>query len=842
MHIDRTTKALIAGLMLALLGSGVALVPRLRGADASLTPTSEVGDGAASPLRIELDASLEPPDPIEGVHDGDQARPLGRLVNDDGVTSDIVRDELVISGATDEQLAALLARFPGEVVDSGEGEHLVRLSASADKPDAAAIAAGLSSVEPHHGRLGVSDEATLYLLGVAAIATNELGLDVAPNPISGVTSIADGEVAESDDLSNPFGWSWFSATRPQGVGIGEAWQLLQSQGKLSLRVKAMVHDGGFVHTFDHDVDTARIRKADWGDKGRWCGRGDGAGCDYHGTDTSLTMAALVDNGYGVAGPAGPVAEMVLTAAYSDRWKSLRKLEEVVTEERPRVINMSYSSNTTVFRNATEQTADKRYERMATNALLVAAAGNDGRNVDTQTCVAGNCGENVLILPCESRHVLCVGGLSRDSTARAGDSNYGEFDNPRSVEIWGPMCTRSINDANAMALDFTTRRVCGTSFASPIVAGVAALVLAANPGLSPAGLREVLARTAHEGVQGTWISSSMRRINALGAVSAALGVKVEAPTVEIIAPTAGAKLTVASTPQLRGKATDFAGAELPIAWTSSLDGDLSDGPVGGIVPVDKLSAGRHVITATAVDSLGAEGKATVTVDVVDAEPKLKVLSPAAGRVYLASQSVELSGSALDPDTWTQVPADELRWQVKRSGGGAAVFVATGPKAMVSGGKLADGRYEVVFSTTSGATAGVVEFSVKAPVPGDEPPTARILAPTGSPYVVYGTEQGGFAKVQLRGRGDDAKDGSLSGTRMRWTAVSADTAKVLCAGSGVPGTGQAGGLAGTGSCATVNVELPALLGEASPWRIELEVFDSAGQPDLDSVDIEVRNAVG
>lgn len=68
----------------------------------------------------------------------------------------------------------------------------------------------------------------------------------------------------------------------------------------------------------------------------------------------------------------------------------------------------------------------------TGALVVTAAGDNGRSVDGDT----------LWVPCESTHVLCVGG-AHGGAARTAGSNYGAGDSSTSVEIYGPMCVRTV---------------------------------------------------------------------------------------------------------------------------------------------------------------------------------------------------------------------------------------------------------------------------------------------------------------------------------------------------------------------------------------------------------------
>ncbi|HEX5059015.1 MAG TPA: M20/M25/M40 family metallo-hydrolase [Kofleriaceae bacterium] len=86
----------------------------------------------------------------------------------------------------------------------------------------------------------------------------------------------------------------------------------------------------------------------------------------------------------------------------------------------------------------------------------------------------------------------------------------------------------------------------------------------------------------------------------------------APVVSITAPGAGETLTGSTPIELDATAMDDEDGELSasIEWTSSLDGALGS----GASLKAKLSAGVHTITATAKDSAGATGEATMSLTI------------------------------------------------------------------------------------------------------------------------------------------------------------------------------------------------------------------------------------
>ena len=105
------------------------------------------------------------------------------------------------------------------------------------------------------------------------------------------------------------------------------------------------------------------------------------------------------------------------------------------------------------------------------ALVVAAAGNDGANNDV-----------LPTYPAAYHRVLSVGATERDSRKRAGFSRYGKM-----VNVFAPgvdLITTSPDNQYSFS-------IFGTSYSSPLVSGVAALIKTRFPEISPDALREQL---------------------------------------------------------------------------------------------------------------------------------------------------------------------------------------------------------------------------------------------------------------------------------------------------------------------------------------------------------------
>jgi thermitase len=217
----------------------------------------------------------------------------------------------------------------------------------------------------------------------------------------------------------------------------------------------------------------------------------------HGSHVSGIVAAVKDNGDGIAGIA-PDAKLlearVLDANGEGTWSAIADGFAYAGDHGARVVNASLGGY--VFSNAI-------YEAIAShpNTLYVVAAGNDASNDDTSPTY-----------PCslDLANVLCV-GASDESDQLAYFSNFGK----QSVDLFAP----GVNILSTwLGTDYAWAS--GTSMASPEVAATAALVLARNPTLTTAQLKRLLIDTADPLPWAVTKSVNGGRLNALSAVRAA----------------------------------------------------------------------------------------------------------------------------------------------------------------------------------------------------------------------------------------------------------------------------------------------------------------------------------
>jgi subtilisin family serine protease len=257
--------------------------------------------------------------------------------------------------------------------------------------------------------------------------------------------------------------------------------------------------------------------------------------DYqgHGTFVASLAAGSPSNGDGIAGFGGGTRLLVVQAAGRDG--TISDVDEsaaivYAVDHGAKIINMSFGGPVS---SVTEQSAVAY--AAAHDVLLVAAAGNSGQSGNVPNYPAA------LLQPVGSNGqggfglAVAATGLGG---SRAGFSNYGSY-----ISLAAPGenvlgAVSSISDptdwprqplpgSSAGLYGYAS----GTSFASPEVAGAAALVWAANPALRATDVADILKRSATG--DGAWNDDTgYGNLDVAAAVARAQGTTVVVPTVEL----------------------------------------------------------------------------------------------------------------------------------------------------------------------------------------------------------------------------------------------------------------------------------------------------------------------
>ena len=207
----------------------------------------------------------------------------------------------------------------------------------------------------------------------------------------------------------------------------------------------------------------------------------------HGTHCSCIIGASRNNGQGIDGIADNVIIMpvraVNTLHYGDEMdKDIALAIRYAVDNGARIISMSFGKDLSPHKQWVDDAIKYADQK---GVLLVHAAGNDGRNIDTS---ANFPNPTYLDGSGRAKNFINVGSMSADTGLRltASSSNYGQ----KNVDLFAQgVGIYSCLPGNQY--DFKS----GTSMAAPEVSGVAALLLEYYPKLTAYQLKDILLRSA-----------------------------------------------------------------------------------------------------------------------------------------------------------------------------------------------------------------------------------------------------------------------------------------------------------------------------------------------------------
>jgi serine protease len=369
---------------------------------------------------------------------------------------------------------------------------------------------------------------------------------------------------------------------------------------------------------------------------------------WHGTQVAGLIGAATDNGLGVAGVGRrvmvlPVRVLGRCGGYDSdiiaamRWSAGLTAEvgfgapvTVVNNHPARVINLSLGSMDTCSASYRETIAELN---TAGVAVVVAAGNQNGLAVNT---------------PANCPGAIAVAGLRHTGT-KVGYSSLGpevSIAAPAGncVNLAGtclyPLVTTtnsgtSIAAANIYS-DGSTPSL-GTSFSAPLVAGTVALMLSANPRLSPAQVKTALQATARPfpstgaapGIEACHAADGADQLECYcntgtcgaGMLSASLAVtKALEPAVAIssaiLTPTVGATITLDGS----ASAASLGRALVSYAWsiTGGTQSAQISGPANGpTLTLATVATGDVAVRLVVTDNLGGTSTGTVTLSVLAA---------------------------------------------------------------------------------------------------------------------------------------------------------------------------------------------------------------------------------
>ena len=419
--------------------------------------------------------------------------------------------------------------------------------------------------------------------------------------------------------------------------------------------------GGY-NAYDNNTDTSDV-----------CG---------HGTAVAGSAAARTDNGTGVAAVAGQAKIMPIRIAFYDSaaggcYAYSSTIASGITwaaDHGARVANVSYGplAGDPTIQNASQYMKNK-------GGLVFISAGNNGIN------------ENLT--PTTS---LIAVSATDSNDAFASWSSYGNF-----VSVSAPGAGIWTTSRGGIYQAWQ-----GTSFAAPVAAGVAALMMSAAPSLSSSQIEQALfASSVDLGAAGRDPQFGYGRVDAYAGVKAALAkvgtADTQAPTAAITSPSNS--VSVSGLVTVNVNAADNVGVDrVELKANGTVVGTDSSSPYSFSWNSANAANGIVNLVATAYDAAGnATASAPVAVNVANTVPPVtndttppvvRIDNPVAGAV---SGNVTVSVSATDNSGASGISeslyidnalvasgkggALAYTWRTKRAGSGNHVLKAVAKDA-------------------------------------------------------------------------------------------------------------------------------------------------------------------
>ncbi|MCW5601955.1 S8 family serine peptidase [Nitrosomonas sp.] len=362
----------------------------------------------------------------------------------------------------------------------------------------------------------------------------------------------------------------------------------------------------------------------------WDNNSDTTDLTGHGTRVAGAAAASSNNGMGIAGVAGNskimpvrITEPTVGGAYES---TITQGLIYAADHGARVANVS-------FRNVMGSSAKREAAQYMKNknGLVIVSAGNDGADMgymDTTTMI--------------------VVSATDQNDLKTIFSNYGSY-----VDLAAPG-----KDILTTDMDGSYSSRSGTSYSSPITAGITALMMAANPNLSNLDIEALLFSTAVDlGDPGKDVYYGRGRVDAAMAVQAALTalprMDTESPTVSITEPLGGA--TVAGLVPVDIEAADNVGVvRAEISVNNTVVAVDTSTPYAFTWDSSSAPNGTVNLVAHVFDAAGNQSSSSVEVNVDNqvkqpspltdtTPPVIHIVNPVTGNV---SGSVTISVDAED----------------------------------------------------------------------------------------------------------------------------------------------------------------------------------------------------
>lgn len=735
-------------------------------------------------VLIVIDPTLEPGQPTVEAMDGGQPQPVEVAVDPNGVRIEFVGNEVIYKPENDAGLQAFLQKYGGTVIRDGtttltgqlaatgtssieHGYYLIRIDPSMS--DAGDLAEGLKDAGISGKVVFSSEEAA----SVMAIAAGDEEGRVQVSGIGGLDASFEHPLTPSTYLDAET-FDYFTSGSNLDVGVTDAWKYLRYQGVVSAAaaipfqaVRVAVIDTGFALSESSGIPlNGNVDFFPPGGKPiQYDADGDdytaggtalmqcsgGATCDWHGTGAFGTCCAIPNNYYGSAGSGGNFVVPILIKVNSRVWVWAEAIRQAELFEAD-VITMSFGYTCGTWCGWFDGDIGDALDDVGANGRIpLAAAGNDGVDISGDDHVR----------PCEFVKVVCVGGIT--------DGKFNLYNYGSPVDIWGPVGIFSTvtpesaaKDADNLGTD-ELYSFNGTSASTPFVAGIVALMKSLNPNLTYAGALQILKNTANSSPDP---KVTYGYVNALDAVLAA---KTNLPPVinDIRQPEpnqtygyAGANFRVDATdPEVGANLLEFANSTVATftangqTLCTSTNLVYRDGLPGFDCTVQNAPLGTRDVTVTVTDPFGATATAEINdVTFVNTAPTVQILEPLDGATFFATQSIEFTADAYDPEECCPFPQNRVGWYSNLQG-----VLGFGNVIETS---LVQGTHTVTFTATDEKGISTQDSITLNILSGAGVPTVEIISPLDNSTFGPGD------LITFVAQASDPEDGPLSGDSLDW----------------------------------------------------------------------------
>lgn len=277
-------------------------------------------------------------------------------------------------------------------------------------------------------------------------------------------------IKERNAQRQPLRWTGTLGEISSVVGAKELW----SAGITGEGVKVAIFDTGLHAKHSHFKPNCIVERTDWTSDGNL---EDNVG---HGTFVAGVVASISSQCHGLA----PDAKLYIYRVFTSRQASytswfLDAFNHAISR-RVQVLNLSIGGPD--FMDA--PFLDKVRELTANGVTMVSAIGNDGPLYGT------------LNNPADMPDVIGVGGVDEQrKIAKFSSRGMTTWELPNGYGRVKPDVVTLGSNVRSSSLNGGCRTLSGTSVASPVVAGVVALLLSVAPESSPIAVKQVLMETA-----------------------------------------------------------------------------------------------------------------------------------------------------------------------------------------------------------------------------------------------------------------------------------------------------------------------------------------------------------